>query len=156
MKKTLAWLLAGGLLAAAPAAPGLAAPNPAGTGQPGAECGDEGATMEPAGFLTAGFAHAETVCGKRRDAIPRTWELPRGLPVRHRLLSGDIEPLGHADKPGRAARGRAWSLSRGAEFVGGSRRDRSVFGTAIASTSMRYSGRANDSTPTSVSTAGFL
>ena len=61
MKKTLVALLAGGLLAAAPAAPGLAAPNPAGTGQPGAECGAEGATMEPAGFLTAGFAHAETV-----------------------------------------------------------------------------------------------
>jgi hypothetical protein len=34
--------------------------NPAGTGQPGAECGDEGATVEPAGFLTAGFANAET------------------------------------------------------------------------------------------------
>jgi hypothetical protein len=61
MKKTLVALLAGGLLAAATAAPGLAAPNPAGTGQPGAECGEEGATMEPAGFLTAGFAHAETV-----------------------------------------------------------------------------------------------
>jgi hypothetical protein len=61
MKKTLVTLLAGGLLAAASAAPGFAAPNPAGTGQPGAECGDEGATMEPAGFLTAGFAHAETV-----------------------------------------------------------------------------------------------
>ena len=61
MKKTLVALLAGGLLAAAAAAPGLATPNPAGTGQPGAECGEEGATMEPAGFLTAGFAHAETV-----------------------------------------------------------------------------------------------
>ncbi len=61
MKKTLVALLAGGLLAAAAAAPGLAAPNPAGTGQPGAECGEAGATMEPAGFLTAGFAHAETV-----------------------------------------------------------------------------------------------
>ena len=61
MKKTLVALLAGGLLAAAAAAPGLAAPNPAGTGQPGAECGEEGATMEPAGFFTAGFAHAETV-----------------------------------------------------------------------------------------------
>jgi hypothetical protein len=33
--------------------------NPAGTGQPGAECGDEGATLEPAGFLTDGFANAE-------------------------------------------------------------------------------------------------
>jgi hypothetical protein len=33
--------------------------NPAGTGQPGAECGDEGAALEPAGFLTDGFAVAE-------------------------------------------------------------------------------------------------
>jgi len=60
MKRTLVAMLAGGLLAVAPAA-GLAASNRAGTGQPGAECGAEGATMEPAGFLTAGFAHAETV-----------------------------------------------------------------------------------------------
>jgi hypothetical protein len=60
MKKTFAALLAGGLLAALPAAPALAAPNPAGTGQPGAECGAAGATMEPHGFTTAGFAHAET------------------------------------------------------------------------------------------------
>ena len=37
----------------------LAARNPAGTGQPGAECGEEGATVEPHGFLTAGFANAE-------------------------------------------------------------------------------------------------
>jgi hypothetical protein len=29
-------------------------------GQPGAECGDEGATLEPPGFLTDGFANAET------------------------------------------------------------------------------------------------
>jgi hypothetical protein len=63
MKRTLVALLAGGLLAAASAAPGLAASNPAGTGQPGAECGEEGATMEPAGFLKPGFAHAETVYG---------------------------------------------------------------------------------------------
>jgi hypothetical protein len=33
--------------------------NPAGTGQPGAECGDEGAELEPPGFLTDGFANAE-------------------------------------------------------------------------------------------------
>ena len=38
-----------------------AAPNPAGTGQPGAECGEEGATVEPAGFGTEGFARAEAV-----------------------------------------------------------------------------------------------
>ena len=34
--------------------------NPAGTGQPGAECGDEGATLEPSGFQTDGFATAES------------------------------------------------------------------------------------------------
>jgi hypothetical protein len=34
--------------------------NPSGTGQPGAECGAAGATSEPAGFLTSGFANAET------------------------------------------------------------------------------------------------
>ena len=28
-------------------------------GQPGAECGDTGATLEPHGFTTAGFANAE-------------------------------------------------------------------------------------------------
>jgi hypothetical protein len=61
MKRTFAALLAGGLLAGVSAAPTLAAPNPAGTGQPGAECGEVGATIEPAGFTTAGFAHAETV-----------------------------------------------------------------------------------------------
>lgn len=38
-----------------------AAANPSGTGQPGAECGEENAVLEPAGFLTDGFAHAETV-----------------------------------------------------------------------------------------------
>jgi hypothetical protein len=45
------------VLAAAPVAAGSG--NPAGTGQPGAECGDEGAELEPAGFLTDGFANAE-------------------------------------------------------------------------------------------------
>jgi hypothetical protein len=37
----------------------FAAPNPSGSGQPGAECGDEGATTEPAGFTTGGFEIAE-------------------------------------------------------------------------------------------------
>ena len=36
-----------------------AAANPNGTGQPDQECGDDGATSEPNGFLTAGFAIAE-------------------------------------------------------------------------------------------------
>jgi len=33
--------------------------GPVSAGQPGAECGDEGATLEPPGFLTGGFANAE-------------------------------------------------------------------------------------------------
>ena len=33
--------------------------NPAGTGQPGAECGEDGAELEPAGFMTGGFEIAE-------------------------------------------------------------------------------------------------
>jgi hypothetical protein len=33
--------------------------NPAGTGQPGAECGEEGAELMPNGFTTGGFANAE-------------------------------------------------------------------------------------------------
>jgi hypothetical protein len=33
--------------------------NPAGTGQPGAECGDDGATVEAPGFGSGGFAIAE-------------------------------------------------------------------------------------------------
>jgi hypothetical protein len=52
-------LVAAMLLTVALAGNALAARNPAGTGQPGAECGDEGATVEPAGFLTDGFANAE-------------------------------------------------------------------------------------------------
>jgi len=33
--------------------------NPAGTGQPGAECGEDGATVIPNGFTTGGFENAE-------------------------------------------------------------------------------------------------
>jgi hypothetical protein len=36
------------------------AANPPGTGQPGLECGEEGATSEPPGFASPGFANAET------------------------------------------------------------------------------------------------
>ena len=58
MKKIIALtLLVGSLAWSTDSA--LAARNPAGTGQPGAECGDEGAEMEPPGFLTEGFANAE-------------------------------------------------------------------------------------------------
>lgn len=38
----------------------MAAPNPSGTGQPGAECGAPGATSEPHGFGTEGFSNAES------------------------------------------------------------------------------------------------
>ena len=37
-----------------------AARNPSGTGQPGASCGAPGATSEPHGFGTTGFANAES------------------------------------------------------------------------------------------------
>ena len=48
------FLMFGGLSAA------MAAPSPS-PGQPGASCGDPGATSEPAGFGSVGFAHAESV-----------------------------------------------------------------------------------------------
>jgi hypothetical protein len=38
-----------------------AAPNPSGTGQPSVECGEEETVLEPNGFSTDGFAHAQTV-----------------------------------------------------------------------------------------------
>jgi hypothetical protein len=41
------------------AAGATAAPNPSSTGQPGAECGDPGATSEPTGFTKPGFENAE-------------------------------------------------------------------------------------------------
>jgi len=47
----LSVLLAGGIRAAR---------NPAGTGQPGAECGSDNALTEPKGFGTGGFANAES------------------------------------------------------------------------------------------------
>jgi hypothetical protein len=60
LRKKLAVVLAASLMLALSSGPAaLAAPNPSGTGQPGAECGEEGATVEPPGFLTGGFANAE-------------------------------------------------------------------------------------------------
>jgi hypothetical protein len=45
-----------------------AAANPSGTGQPGAECGEEDAFLEPLGFTdSAGFALAETVYAGSED-----------------------------------------------------------------------------------------
>jgi hypothetical protein len=51
----------GAALALSVASGAFAASNPAGTGQPGAECGTDGAQLEPAGFFTTGFAGAELV-----------------------------------------------------------------------------------------------
>lgn len=58
LRRILLALSSAGLILAMSAASVLAA-NPAGTGQPGAECGDEGAEMMPAGFNSPGFAIAE-------------------------------------------------------------------------------------------------
>jgi hypothetical protein len=58
MKRTIVIAAAFVGIFALPAA-AFAAPNPSGTGQPGAECGEDNAVMEPAGFLTDGFAIAE-------------------------------------------------------------------------------------------------
>ena len=60
LRKQLAVVLAATLMLALSGGPAaFAAPNPSGTGQPGAECGDPGATDAPAGFGTLGFANAE-------------------------------------------------------------------------------------------------
>ncbi|MFL6288051.1 MAG: hypothetical protein ACJ73L_06600 [Actinomycetes bacterium] len=60
MKRVLAVSAIAPLMLLAFAGTASAASNPAGSGQPGAECGDAGATSSPAGFNTAGFANAET------------------------------------------------------------------------------------------------
>jgi hypothetical protein len=59
MRKLIAVAVVALLLASFGAAGAIAAPNPSGTGQPGAECGDPGATTEPAGFTKPGFQIAE-------------------------------------------------------------------------------------------------
>jgi hypothetical protein len=58
LRKIILGAVLAGALALAPQA-AFAAANPSGSGQPGAECGDEGATTEPAGFMTGGFETAE-------------------------------------------------------------------------------------------------
>jgi hypothetical protein len=58
LRRTLLAISAAGLVLAMSAAT-VVAGNPAGRGQPGAECGDDGAEMGPAGFDSPGFAIAE-------------------------------------------------------------------------------------------------
>jgi hypothetical protein len=60
VRRFLAIVLGCAALVAVPAA-ASAARNPSGTGQPSQECGDPGATSEPTGFGTSGFAIAEGV-----------------------------------------------------------------------------------------------
>jgi hypothetical protein len=59
MRRFLIVLFASVIVAAFAATGAAAAPNPSGTGQPGAECGDANASVEPAGFSSGGFANAE-------------------------------------------------------------------------------------------------
>lgn len=60
MRRALIASTAGVLLLIGSAGAAAAAPNPSGSGQPGAECGAAGATSEPSGFSSGGFANAET------------------------------------------------------------------------------------------------
>jgi hypothetical protein len=59
MKRVFVALLTGGLLAVFPLTPALAAPNPSGTGQPGAESGDLESVVvgdaSPAAFRAVGL-----------------------------------------------------------------------------------------------------
>jgi hypothetical protein len=58
LRRTMLAIGSAGLVLSMSAATVIGA-NPAGTGQPGAECGEEGAEMGPAGFDSGGFAKAE-------------------------------------------------------------------------------------------------
>jgi hypothetical protein len=59
MRRFLITVFAAAVLAGFAATGAAAAPNPSGTGQPGAECGEPNASVEPAGFSTGGFENAE-------------------------------------------------------------------------------------------------
>jgi hypothetical protein len=60
MRKVLVALAGCAALSVAAPLTAGAAPNPSGTGQPSAECGEAGAEQSPTGFGTGGFANAET------------------------------------------------------------------------------------------------
>ena len=59
MKKIAAIVALAAALLLSGSTTGLAAANPSGTGQPGAQCGVSGATQSPNGFNSGGFANAE-------------------------------------------------------------------------------------------------
>jgi len=66
MKRVIAMSTLAPLLTLSLVGTASAASNPAGTGEPGTAnpngvaCGDAGATSDPPGFTTSGFANAET------------------------------------------------------------------------------------------------
>lgn len=60
MHKVLLGTAIAAVLIVAPVGAAFAASNPSGSGQPHAECGDDNAGTEPAGFGTGGFATAES------------------------------------------------------------------------------------------------
>lgn len=59
MKKTIMSILTGITLTVVLSGSVLATSNPSGTGQPNQDCSQQ--SMQPNGFATSGFAHAETV-----------------------------------------------------------------------------------------------
>ena len=61
MRKTVLSASLGLVVSLFVASTAFAAANPQGTGQPSQECGSQTASVEPNGFSTDGFAHAETV-----------------------------------------------------------------------------------------------
>ncbi len=68
-------------------------PTQADTGQPGAECGAEGATSEPHGFATGGFSNAEShYAGSPETPSAEHGNPTRGIAVRRGLLPGDQQP----------------------------------------------------------------
>jgi hypothetical protein len=60
MRRMFIALTCGALLAGASLTPAYAASNPSGSGQPNTSCENPG-FVEPHGFTTAGFAHAQLV-----------------------------------------------------------------------------------------------
>jgi hypothetical protein len=60
MRRSISVVIVSLVLSGFTAAGAAAAPNPSGTGQPNADCEAPG-MIEPAGFSSGGFQHAQTV-----------------------------------------------------------------------------------------------
>ena len=79
----------------APVGAAYAASNPSGSGQPGAECGEDNALTAPAGFSSGGFAkRGGALCRQRRDPLTGERERARGVAIRRRLFPAhELRPL---------------------------------------------------------------